>query len=363
MKILIAYASAGAGHRISAEAIYDYLKANRPELEVELVDILSDANPLFRFIYKEGYAFLVYRATWVWRLLFWLTGLSFLRKFSRWMISPLDILSCRRFIRQLINKDPDYIITTHFLPPDLAGHLKKNNKIHSKIITIITDYGVHPFWISEGTDTYIVASGFTKARLLEAGVNENNIKEFGIPFSAKFQQKLNRQQLSGKLGIEADKFTVLLMTGSFGLGPLEKIAELISRQAQVLVVCANNHSLYARLRKKNIANVKVFGFVHNAQELMAVSDMIITKPGGLTITELINMELVPVFINAIPGQETVNIAALNSYGVGMVPENISEINNMVTVLKNNPQELKSLKENVRRLQKHSTCREISDVIR
>jgi len=363
MKILIAYASAGAGHRIAAEAVYDYLKVNRPELEIELVDILSNANPLFRLVYKKGYAYLVYRATWAWRFLFWLTEVDLLRRLSRWVVAPANILSCRKFIKHLIRKNPDYIITTHFLPPELAGYLKKRKKIQSKVITIITDYGVHPFWISEGTDIYIAASGFTKARLLEHGISASNIKECGIPFNAKFLQKLDRNELSIKLGIKADKFTVLLMTGSFGLGPLEKIAELISKQAQVLVVCANNRRLYKRLIKKNIANVKVFGFVDNAQELMAVSDMIITKPGGSTITELINMELVPVFINAIPGQEAVNIAALKSYGIGMAPENISEINDMVTVLRNNPQELENLRARIRQLKKPSVCREIGDVIR
>ncbi|MFA5004580.1 MAG: glycosyltransferase, partial [Candidatus Omnitrophota bacterium] len=315
------------------------------------------------FIYKKGYAFLVYRATWVWRFLFWLTEAEFLRKLSRKVVAPANAFSCRKFINHLIKEDPDYIITTHFLPPELAAYLKKKNKIHSKVITIITDYGVHPFWISDGTDIYITASGFTKARLIEQGISGSNIKECGIPFSAKFLQEFNRKELSIKLGIKADRFTVLLMTGSFGLGPLEKIAELISSQAQVLVVCANNRRLYKRLVKKNIANVKVFGFVDNAQELMAVSDMIITKPGGSTITELINMELVPVFVNAIPGQEAVNIAALKSYGIGMAPESISEINDMVTVLRNNPQELENLRARIRQLKKPSVCREIGDVIR
>jgi len=363
MKILIVYASAGAGHRIAAEAVYDYLKSHRPELELELVDVLGNANPLFRAIYKKGYAGLVYHASWAWQFLFWLTGLPCLRKLSSWVITPANHISCRSFMRHLVNQNPDYIITTHFLPPDLAGYLKKKNKISSKIITIITDYGVHPFWINQGTDTYIVASSFTKARLVEAGVSESKIKEAGIPFNVKFLQAFDRQQLSQKLGLDAEKFTVLLMTGSFGLGPLEKIAETVSAQAQVLVVCANNRKLYQRLKKKNISNVKVFGFIDNAQELMAVSDLVITKPGGSTITELINIGLVPVFINAIPGQEMVNIEALKSFGIGMAPKDVTEVNEIVTLLKNNPHLLESLQEKVRQLQKPEVCREISDVIR
>jgi len=363
MKVLITYASAGAGHRRSAEAVYDYLKTNRGELKLELADVLSFANPSFRFCYDFGYPFLIHYAVWLWGLFFWLTQFRLTRWISRKCSSIINYLSCRKFAGYLEKGNFDYIVSTHFLASELAALLKSRNKIKAKLITVVTDFGVHPFWVSSGTDIYIAASGLTKDKLLDAGVSEEKIKVLGIPFNPDFSKAHDRGKLADKLAIDRKKFTLLLMTGSFGSGPLEEIAKSLSGFAQVLVVCAKNDSLFRRLTRLNLENVKVFGFVNNAEELMAVSDLIITKPGGLSIMELLNMGLFPIFVAAIPGQEQENIKALAAYGVGFTPKNIPQIKDFVMGLKNDPQKLESLKNNISRVARPDACQELANVIR
>ena len=363
MKVLITYASAGAGHRRAAEAIYAYLKDNRKELSLELVDILPFTNSLFRFFYNSGYPFLVHYATWLWGFFFWMTESRLSRWLSRRSALIVNYLGCRKFVSYLIKEKFDFIISTHFLNSELAANLKLRNKIQSKLITVVTDFGVHPFWVSAGTDLYIVASGLTKDRLLKMGISTEKIQASGIPFSPSFVKTQSRVQLAEKFGIKENSFTVLLMTGSFGSGPLEEIAESLSSQMQVLVVCAKNKKLFCRLQKRNLKNVKVFGFVDNAQELMAVSDVIITKPGGSSIAEFLNMELFPIFISAIPGQEQENIRILASYGVGYAPKSIKQTKELILDLKNNPQKLQSLKKNIGQVAKPLACQEIASVIR
>jgi processive 1,2-diacylglycerol beta-glucosyltransferase len=255
------------------------------------------------------------------------------------------------------------IISTHFLPSDIAALLKRSHRIKSKLVTVITDFGVHPYWIAQGTDLYIVASDFTKERLLREGVSSEKIKIFGLPFHPRFLRQFDRTVLANKIGINPDKFTVLLMTGSEGIGPLEKVAKLLSSDAQVLVVCASNAQLHKRLLKKNIPNVKVFGFIENTEELMAVSDCIVTKAGGSTIAEVINMDLVPIFISVIPGQESANVEALRRLGVGLVPKNLYQLKEMVMELKNNPDKRNSMKEKIEEIKKPLACQEIAGVIR
>jgi len=363
MKVLITYASAGAGHRRVAEAIDDYLKNNRRDLKVELVDILLFANPFFRFCYNSGYPFLVHYAIWLWGFFFWLTEFGLTRWFSRKSALIVNYFGCRKFVTYLIKENFDFIISTHFLNSELVANLKEKNKIQSKLVTVITDFGVHPFWVSKGTDLYIVASGLTKDKLLSMGVEEQKIQASGIPFSSSFLKTQNRAELAEKFWIDKNKFTVLLMTGSFGVGPLEEIAESLCSEAQVLVVCAKNKKLLARLQKRNLENVKVFGFVDNAQELMAVSDVIITKPGGSSIAELLNMELLPIFIAAIPGQESVNVKVLASYHVGSVTNNIKKIKDLILDLKNNPQRIEELRQKIREIKKPFACQELASVIR
>ena len=362
MKVLITYASAGAGHRRAAEAVYDYLKNNRKDLELELVDILSFTSPILNFCYNFGYPFLVHYATWLWGFFFWLTEFKLTRWASRKSSTFVNYFGCRKFLNFLIKKDFDFIISTHFLNSELVCGLKLKNKIKAKLITIITDFGVHPFWVSFGTDLYMVASEFTKNKLLEMGVASLQINISGIPVNASFIKTKNRDTLAAKLGIAENKFTVLVMTGSFGSGPLEQIAESLCTQAQVLVVCAKNKKVFSRLSQKSLANVKVFGFVHNADELMGVADIIITKPGGSSIAELLNMELFPIFISAIPGQEQANARILEDYGVGCSPKNILQIKQRVIEFKGNPQELKSLKSNIAKVAKPFACQEISRAI-
>jgi len=363
MRVLITYASAGAGHRRAAEAVYDYLKNNRKDLKLELVDILPFAGNFFRFCYNFGYPFLVRYVIWLWEFFFWLTEFGLTRWFSRKGALIVNYLGCRKFLTYLINEKFDFIISTHFLNSELAANLKLRNKIQAKLITVITDFGVHPFWVSNGTDLYIAASGLTKDKLLNLRIAEQKIQVSGIPFSFSFVRTQDRFQLAEKFGINPNSFTVLLMTGSFGSGPLEEIAASLSCQAQVLVVCARNKKLFSRLQKRNLENVKVFGFVNNPEELMAVSDVIITKPGGSSIAELLNMELFPIFISAIPGQEQENIRILAGYEVGCAPKNIKQIKELIIDLKNSPGRLRSLKKNIRQFAKPFACQELANVIR
>ncbi len=362
MKVLITHASAGAGHRRAAEAIYNYLKQSQPDLDLVLLDALDKTNALFKFDYTKGYTFLISYATTLWHWAFWATDFKYLRPISRSIARIINCINSQRLIRYFIQENPDVIISTHFLPSELAADLKRKNRIKSKVITVITDYGVHPFWISPGTDLYIVASDFTKKRLIMEGVGAEKINVLGLPFDPKFLNHFDRRILCHKLGIDPKKFTVLLMTGSFGLGPLEEIAEVLHKDCQVLVVCAGNKRLYSKLERKNLENVKVFGFISNAEELMAASQVIITKPGGATITEVLIMELPPIFISAIPGQESANVQALAEYGIGASPKNIEEIKNIILDLKNNPQKIEELRAKIKMIQKPFACEELAHVI-
>lgn len=363
MKVLITYVSAGAGHRKAAEAVYDYLKNNRQDLDLKLVDALPFGSFYFRFCYNWGYPFLVHYAAWLWGFFFWATEFCVCRKVVRKCSSIINYSSCRKFVQYLKDENFDYIISTHFLNSELAANLKLKNKIKSKLITVITDFGVHPFWISEGTDTYIAASEFTRDGLLKEGVSESQVSVTGIPFNLNFNKAQDRHQLADRFGIAADKFTALIMTGSFGSGPLDKITKVLCNDVQVLVVCAENKELYNRLRRINYKDVKVFGFINNVEELMAVSDCIITKPGGSSIAELLAVGLVPIFITAIPGQEEHNAEILTEHGIGFRPKNIKQIRDLVIELKNNSQKLQVLKNNIKAIAKPFACREIADVIR
>lgn len=362
MKIFIVHASAGAGHTKAAEAVYNYLKDGCKASVLKMLDILSETNALFRFNYTWGYSHLIKYFPYLWALAFWVTSNRALRFISRPIAKITNRINTGKFIRDLVAENPDFVISTHFLSSEISARLKRTGKIKAKIITVITDFGVHPYWISPGTDIYVVASSFTKKILLAEKIPENKIIELGIPIDAKFARKYDRKELCRKLNISPDRFTVLIMTGSFGIGPIAQIVDLLYKDAQLVVVCAKNKKLFYELSAKNYPGVFVFGFVDNAHEFMAIADVIVTKPGGLSTSELLAMDLAPIFISPIPGQETENIKALNSFGVGVKADSAKEVERVVLEYKNNPETLKKIKERIKNIKKPFAARGLCNVI-
>ncbi len=360
MKTIIFYASAGAGHRKAAEALFNYY--NKQSQDVQLVDALDKTNLLFKNIYIQGYLLMINHAMWLWKFLFWVTSLKHTGKLIKSLIFIINLINSRPLIKFLISEQPDIIISTHFLPPEIAGYLKKNHKIKSKLVTVITDFGVHPFWITQETDIYIAATTFTKEQLIQNGIGADKIKTLGIPIGEKFIKGLDKTLLLKKLGLLPDKFTVLITTGSFGIGPIEKIVELLYKEVQIAVVCARNQGLFLRLKSKNYSNVKIYGFIDNIEELMAVSDIVIAKPGGLTISEILTMELTPIFIYPIPGQETNNIVVLKNYGIGELACCPNSVFECVMKYKNDAEKLNEIKQKIKKIKQPFAAQEIYNAL-
>jgi processive 1,2-diacylglycerol beta-glucosyltransferase len=362
MKILVTYASAGTGHFKAAEAIYSYLRFQDEDIQLKLIDVLQKSNILFRNIYTHGYAFSVSNLRPLWALGFWITYIKLFQIIIKLLRFIINRLNTRNFATFLIKEQPDFIISTHFLPSEISSYLKRKQKINSKLVTVITDFGIHPFWLADGTDIYIVATDITKQQLILEGVREDRIKALGIPTEPKFLERYNKNALFEKFRLDKDKFTVLITTGSFGIGPIEEIVDLLYKDVQILVVCAHNRRLYKILKNKNYLNLKVFGYIDNIQELMAISDIIITKPGGLTISESLVMNLLPVFICAIPGQETQNLKILAHYGIGMYPSDTAAIRRIVIDYKEHPDKIRSIKENIAKIKRPNASREIWNAV-
>lgn len=363
MRIIIAYASAGTGHRRAAEAIYNYFKENCPRhFDLEIINSLEKTNLIFRNIYTRGYLFLISHALWLWHLGFWLTSISCLKPLIGNLVYVINRINAKNFARFLVQRNPDFIISTHFFPSEIAARLKITGKLKSQLVNVITDFGIHPFWVLPGTDIYIVASAFSKRQLTREGVRAESIKDLGIPIDAKFSKACDRNVLIKKFDLEADKFTVLISTGSFGIGRIEEIVDLLYKEVQILVVCAHNKTLYGRLKKRNYPQVKVFGFIDNIYELMAVSDIIITKPGGLTIAESLAMDALPLFITAIPGQETENMRILSAKFNGVNIKDNPSLKNIVLGFRDHPDKLESLKQEFRELKKPYAAKELCNVI-
>jgi processive 1,2-diacylglycerol beta-glucosyltransferase len=221
MKILVIHATAGAGHKKAAEAVYNTLCADGHN--ARLVDALDYTNPLFKITYPETYTFLVTKFPQVWGVFFALLNVVWLQPLVRVVRRIYNGLNSHKLEQFLIAEQFDVIITTQFLSAEVAAYLKRTRKIKSKVICVVTDFDVHRIWINTGIDIYTVASPFTRDRVISLGIAPEHVFVTGIPTDAPFSKPVDVAALKAKLGMRPDMFTVLIATGSFGMGPIEEL--------------------------------------------------------------------------------------------------------------------------------------------
>jgi len=361
VKILIVYATAGAGHRKAAEAVYQGFKTYAPEHEVVLVDSLDYTNPFFKKSYPASYTLLITKTPGLWGFFFALLDIPALRPLVTFGRRIYNGLNAGAFQKYLIKENFDCIISTHFLGTEVSAALKRAGKITSRVITVVTDFDVHSIWLAKGVDHYTGASEFTRNKIISMGVPVEQVSITGIPTHENFARPKNAIELRQKMGLQSDRFTILLATGSFGIGPIEQIITVL-KDFQVVVICGHNKKLFERLSALDSPSAKILGLVDNMDEMMGLSDAMITKPGGLSISEALVSGLPMIFFSAIPGQETNNIKVLFSYGVGLSGISVAEMPAALKRLQFSPHELAELKSRIKSLARPNAVRDIVHLV-
>jgi len=320
MKIWIVHASAGHGHKKVAEALQEEFRDD-PHFqgEVKVFDILDFTPIHFGSLYRGSYYFLVKHLPYAWGFGYWLTNIqSFLKPLVP-IRNFFNRLHTGRFIKSIEEEKPDWIINTHFLLPSALGPMIEAGRIKTKMMTIVTDFKIHGFWINSGNERYIGMCDETRDGLVEWGVPEEKVSVWGIPIHPKFRFRGNRHLILEALSFAENRETILVTSGSFGIGPIEKFIrglEPRSERIQVVVVCGNNKTLYSHLSSNSFPfPTKVLGYVNNMDELMEVCDFAIVKPGGSTISELLVKKKPFLMIEPFPGQEVGNGEVLKEFGI------------------------------------------------
>jgi processive 1,2-diacylglycerol beta-glucosyltransferase len=360
MKILVVHATAGAGHKKAAEAIFNGLKA-QGQHDVRLIDALDYTNPLFKKTYPETYSFLVTRISWAWGFFFGLLDLPWMQPLVRVVRRLYNGINAQGLQQFLIHEQFDVVITTQFLSAEVSAYLKRSKQIKSKVICVVTDFDVHRIWINEGIDIYTGACDYTKNKLISLGVHEDRAFVTGIPTDNKFSLQPDIQTLKQKLGLKDGMLTVLIATGSFGMGPIAELIKLLNGY-QLLVVCGHNQGLYNSLKPHANTFHHVLGLVNNMDELMSVADVMVTKPGGLSIAEALVKKLPMLFFSAIPGQETNNVEVLTSYGVAQGLTSLKEIIETIDEWGTHPEKLQALRQQMNVLSKPNAVADIMALI-
>jgi processive 1,2-diacylglycerol beta-glucosyltransferase len=365
-KIALLYASAGHGHAKAAKAILEAIHLLAPAARAEAINTLTLTPGIVGRLYEQIYYFQIRYLPYLWGAFYFAFDQPWLAPFTRWARRLVNGLGAGPLERFLINEQFDVIVATHFLSIEVACHLKKLGKIRPRIITVVTDYLPHRVWTGAGVDEYIVALPVTRQGLIDRGVSAEKIHILGIPIEEKFLRPQLRGRIMERLGVKEGLFTVLVTSGGVGVDSIRKVAEGILSSTvnplKLLVVCGTNRRMFEDLQKfaANDPRLHPFGFVSNMEELMEVSDLVIGKAGGLTVTECLVKEKPMILFGSVPGQETRNAGCVHQNGAGLAVSSVQEAVAAVLRFLESPLDLQKMRENVGKMAKPQAARDIAE---
>lgn len=345
-KVLILTTSTGQGHNQAANSLVEVFKDNG--YEVIKHDFLENNSKFLNETIVKGYEISATILPRTYGFFYNLTNHKYIKG-----IFPIIFRSPIRKIRKLLlEKKPDIIVATHPFAVNIICSIKAKG-INIPFISVVTDFKAHYTYVNPLVDAYITASNYTKKSLTDRGIKENKVFPIGIPINKLFFNS-NKDIPTIK---DTEYFSLLLMSGSMGLKKISYVLDELLKnkhKLRITVICGNNHKLKNSLEKKAQHNFKdkklhIVGFTKDVNSFMEYSDIIVSKPGGLTVTESIAKNLPLIIPFVIPGQEMENTDFLVKNDFAFYIKHLKDLNSLIDKLIENPEILIKMGENINSL--------------
>jgi processive 1,2-diacylglycerol beta-glucosyltransferase len=337
--VLILSARVGAGHVQAARAVVEAIQQARPGAGVRLEDVMDHVPRLFRAYYQGGFVLSMTRLGRLYGLGFDITNLPDTPR--RLPSERLRLASERFWLKGLARKvaqwRPDVVVCTHFLVGHVVAGLVAAGRLRARLAVVVTDHYPHRWWHCEGVDHWFVPDAEGRDRFVRWGTPAERITVCDIPVRAKWTLPVDRERARADWRLPADRPIVLLSGGTdFVCGPVVAIARGILAacpRSHVVVLAGRNKELLAALSRVPQAaggpgggeRLTPVSFTDRAHELVALSALMVTKPGGVTTAECCAMGCPMVLLRPVPGQESCNAAYLSAHGAAVVPGGIVKV--------------------------------------
>jgi processive 1,2-diacylglycerol beta-glucosyltransferase len=352
-RVLVLSARFGGGHKSTAEALRHWWETHVPDGQLRVVDYFDEfVSPLMTQAATIGYTQSVRLFPLGYKLFYEVTqDLTPESATQQW----LNSLGKRGLEQYLDERPADVIAAVHPTPAGALSELRLAGRLDAVAVTIVTDYAVHSQWIHPGTDLYLVGSDCVRDGLIERGVPPEKVRVTGIPIRANTGLLAQREALQEKWGLKPGMPTVMVMTGAQGMmrRPWPLFHTIASRPVQGFFLCGKDKALMSRLKlwADRYPNFRILGFVRVVPELMCVSDILITKAGGLTTSEALAMELPMIIFHPIPGQEYANRDYLVRSGAALAADNRKELGAALDTLCKAPERLEAMRAAIRKIRR------------
>lgn len=263
---------------------------------------------------------------------------------------------------------PDVVCATQAFPCGIVADIKKSSNLNIPLVGVLTDFYPHSYWVYDSVNRYVVASEEGKQRFIHDGISEDKIKILGIPIDAKFRESKPKEKIRQVLNLDSNKPVVLVMGGGGGMGPLKAVVSVLEKlniDVQAIVPTGTNAKLYKYLvkrAKKYKKKLIPLPYSENIDELMEISNIIVTKPGGITVSEALAKGLPILIVNPIPGQEAKNTKFLIESGAALKADNQEEIAVLLENLLSTPSKLKAMSAQAVKIGKPNSSLDIAKMI-
>jgi processive 1,2-diacylglycerol beta-glucosyltransferase len=365
-KLAILSVSAGAGHIRCAEAIKSAAEARG--IEARHIDVMDLVPKLFRKLYADTYLSVVNRNPALWGYLYHSSDRKRPDSTLNRLRGKIEHLNARSFHGVLQDFAPDHIVCTHFLPAALLSRLKRKERFERPTWVVVTDYDVHALWVQTGMTGYCAAAEEIAWRMRDRGLSDGRIAVTGIPIMPAFRERLPRETCARELGLDPKRTTLLMMSGGFGVGAIDSLAErllAIDGDFQIVALAGKNAELLGRLHhlaQARPGRLFPLGFTKTIERVMSCADLAISKPGGLTTAECLAFGLPMIVISPIPGQEERNADYLLENGAAMKAHDAAGLEYRVRQALADPGRLAGMRGSAQRLGKPKAADAVLDQV-
>jgi len=359
------YISDSSGHHSASVAIEKAFGILSDNIEVKNVNSFYYTNPILEKLVNRAYMGVIRRTPEVWGYLY--DNPKIVQRTQK-LRNSIHRYNSQKTQRLLEDFKPDAIICTQAFPCGVIADYKKTSGSEVFLSGVLTDYAPHSYWLYDNVDLYFVPSEKTRERFLTDGIRLDKIQVTGIPIDPKFNEVVDRKSIIDSLKLSHKEPVILIMGGSQGVGPIRDIIRMLERcdeKFQMVVVSGHNKRLHSYLKKAAPRLVKktiVFGYAENIDALMEISSLIITKPGGITVSEALAKSLPLLIIKPIPGQEQMNTNHLIENKVAIRINNIQEGEIFVKELLSKPEALSNIQRRAREFSRPNSALDIAKTV-
>ena len=324
-KVLVLSCGTGGGHNSAAKAIKEGLQEKN--IQADFKEYLGIINPKI----KKGINRLYIKSTIgngkIFKRVYKL-GELYQKTRLKSPVYRLNSLSKNKLYQYIKDNNYDYIVTTHLFAAQALTAIKKEHEIH--FMEVATDYVCIPFWDETNPDSFVIPNKDLKKEFIKKKIKKEVLLPFGIPVSSKYSKQYNKEEMKQELGLKQEEKYILILNGSMGFGNVIKMLEELLQEinnVNFIVSCGTNAKLLKNIREKyeNNNRVLALSYCKNLNKYMICSEVVLTKPGGLTSTEITTMRKPLIHTMPIPGCENYNADFFSQRGMSLKSDNIQEV--------------------------------------